>query len=648
MMKAKILGLILMMVVFSLGVVSATECLDLKEISVPNDISHDQGIITVQFSLELDSGCSADRTGLTWDFTSNKAGTWDTSSLPTTITDAEGVKQLSATFNLNSNQNGPITTTIVVDDDDSSDDPEILDLTSINILESTELSATLVTELTKTQNGEISITNTGNTVLTDIDLEVITPGDFEVTFSDSNFNLNPGVAKLVEVSSVNLDSLELGDDNTITVKATDGTTDSETIALTVPISFCEIGDIGDLEMDRLDFTNNGMGDDNEWYLTDEIEVEVRIENTHNDDKIKDIVVSWGLYDEENDKWIIDKEEDEFNLNDGDKETVTFKFTLDPQDFDDSYSEGDFVFYIKAYSKEDGEDVQCISMIEEDVSIMKEDDLVVVDDIDFTSNTLPCGEELSGDFNVWNLGEDNQNEELFIMITNEELGISERVNVGELDSLDDVGRSFSIMVPEDAKEKGYPLKFTIYDEDGGLFVNDVDGDDKDAVFYKTFNVEGECSDSRDKVQITAINDASTPDAVAGGKYIIKATLINMDDETATYTVSVFGNSAWSSLDSIDPQVVTLEAGESKEVSIALEIDEDASGDKELTIKASSSNNEVEQKVALSIESDEAEFDAFSGHVRKNWFIYVIVLVNIILIIAIILVIRSMVRPREVYE
>ena len=123
---------------------------------------------------------------------------------------------------------------------------------------------------------------------------------------------------------------------------------------------------------------------------------------------------------------------------------------------------------------------------------------------------------------------------------------------------------------------------------------------------------------------------------------------MDDETATYTVSVFGNSAWSSLDSIDPQVVTLEAGESKEVSIALEIDEDASGDKELTIKASSSNNEVEQKVALSIESDEAEFDAFSGHVRKNWFIYVIVLVNIILIIAIILVIRSMVRPREVYE
>ena len=69
---------------------------------------------------------------------------------------------------------------------------------------------------------------------------------------------------------------------------------------------------------------------------------------------------------------------------------------------------------------------------------------------------------------------------------------------------------------------------------------------------------------------------------------------------------------------------------------------------ITIRAVSDSGEGEQKVALTIEGDEAEFDAFSGHIRNNWFIYVIVLVNIVLIIAIILVIRSMVRPREVYE
>jgi len=112
--------------------------------------------------------------------------------------------------------------------------------------------------------------------------------------------------------------------------------------------------------------------------------------------------------------------------------------------------------------------------------------------------------------------------------------------------------------------------------------------------------------------------------------------------------VFGNSAWSNLASIDPQLVILEAGASKEVIITLNIDADAEGDKEFTIRATSDNKETEQRVALTIGTEEPQMDAFSSHIRKNWFIYVIVLINIILIIAIILVIRGMVRPREGYE
>ena len=145
-------------------------------------------------------------------------------------------------------------------------------------------------------------------------------------------------------------------------------------------------------------------------------------------------------------------------------------------------------------------------------------------------------------------------------------------------------------------------------------------------------------------MTADLDSDTPEAVAGEEVIVNAELKNTGDSTTTYTVSVSGNSAWSSLVSVTPSTVTLDAGESKTIPIVLELDEDAEGDQDFTIKVAYDDKVTEQEVGLAIAKTADQSQAFKEHLKENWFIYVIVLVNLILIIAIILVIKRMLTPR----
>ena len=111
----------------------------------------------------------------------------------------------------------------------------------------------------------------------------------------------------------------------------------------------------------------------------------------------------------------------------------------------------------------------------------------------------------------------------------------------------------------------------------------------------------------------------------------------------------GNSEWSILDSIEPRSITLNPGESKDINIILTVNKDAQGSNELTIRATYDGQTSEQRVSLLVGkasgiTGDAQLGPFINHLSNNWFIYLIVLVNIVLIVAIILVIRSMVSPR----
>jgi len=436
--------------------------------------------------------------------------------------------------------------------------------------------------------------------------------------------------------------------------------------------FCNNGDgaIGDqeLKISKVKITNRGPsedGEDNKWFPLDTIEVEVELEN-NGDEEIEDIIFEFGLFEQgsstnlaEDMLWISEDDE-EIEIGDieekgeDDELKHTFEFRVNPEDLD----KGNYIFKIKAYSDDLDEDNVCVDYSDDlsdndfgdsiyyaeiDINKEKENDErpVVVDVEELNNLEAFCDTEVSLVVDIWNIGDEDQ-EQVKVTLFNEDLGIDmDYVLRGGLDEGDDKEEiEFVFKIPKDAEEKEYLLDFQTYydyDEDDDTF------DERSKIFRTSLKVEGNCAFETSEPQITAELDPETPDAIAGEQVIIKTTIRNTGNETITYIISVSGNSAWSSLNAIDSKEITLEAGESEDVDIILDLDDDAQGDKEFTIRTTYGDETAEQKIALFVENPTAAgiTGATVGeHIRTNWFIYIIALINIILIIAIIAVIKSM--------
>lgn len=432
-----------------------------------------------------------------------------------------------------------------------------------------------------------------------------------------------------------------------------------------PNKFCELDTADDttLSFKKIKIKNKGPsedGDDNEWYPLDKIEIEVELEN-NGDDELEDIVFEFGLFEKGSDTNLADEmiwlseDDEEIELGDieekgeDDELEHTFEFKINPEEVE----KGNYIVMIKAYPDGD-EDLVCVDHTDDltgefgdseyyaEVDIRKEDKdegrAVVVDVESLSLIQATCDEEISVTVDVWNLGDLDQ-EQVKVMLINEELGLElEEVIRDDLDEGEKEEVTFVFKMPKDADAKTYELEFTTYYEYDD---DDDEYDEKSDEFHAFLQIEDECGSEIPTVRITADLDPETPEAVAGKQVIIKTTIENTGDKEQTYIISVSGNSAWSSLTAVDPQTITLAAGASEEVSIYLDLDEAAAGNKEFTIKANYEDKSVDQLVRLFVEEDVAG-DSVSQHFRDNWFIYVIAIVNIILIIAIIAVIRSMSR------
>jgi hypothetical protein len=500
------------------------------------------------------------------------------------------------------------------------------------ILSLAMVSATTLTFDKATSSADITTTEGLVSLTFDKQYNDVTDIDADIVISSTIDGLN------IDTSAVIYSGLMLGETYTGTLLLTN----DETHTILIKPSYCNDGIIDKDELRNEYLTvdveiNNKEGfgeEDNEWYFFDEIEVEVEVDNVYFDD-IDDIVVEWCLLNTDDGKCTdVEDEETDFKLKENKDEKVTLMFNVDPDDIDEDVD--DYMFYVKIYSddKDYGEDKLCIES-SESISIIK-DDFMILGDVEFPEN-IACGELFTFNADVWNIADDDE-EEVTVQIFSQELGLDETLMLDEVSSIDFEKISFEYELSKETKPGVAFFEIRVTDEDGDLYEND--NDDESRFRYSTF-IEGSCVEKDITPTITATLDSSTPDAIAGKEIIIKTTLRNNGDEETTYALSVFGNSAWSSLSSIDPQSITLNAGESKEVSIILDIDKDAEGDKEFTIKTTYNDQTTEQKVAFSIEKSAMGADKIAEHLRTNWFIYVIVIVNLILIIAIISVIRRMV-------
>lgn len=395
------------------------------------------------------------------------------------------------------------------------------------------------------------------------------------------------------------------------------------------ITECKLtGDNGDLKVSIENYdVIEGFGKDEEWFPFDTIEIEVEVENRNSQDDIDNIELSWGLYDKDADRWYIDDSENDFDLKDDDKETITFTFQLD-DDIED-LDGGDFVLYVWANGDlQDDDDTSVCASDSQNIDIIIENDFVILDDIQITG-TASCGSNLQVTADVWNIGDDRQ-KDVMILISEGLLGISEKIDIGEIDEFDSENLDKIIKIPSDAKPGIYYIEFRVYDDDK-IYENDFDDDE--SLFKYQITVEGSCSGevSEDSVLVIANLESG---GQAGKQMVIKATITNLGDNIETYSLNAAGYAEWAATYNVAPTTLVLEGGASEDVMFTFDVLKGVSGDQLFNIEVMSGNKVVlQQPVSVTVTSGGANLSGLFG---DSWYLWLIGALNIILVVIIIVV------------
>lgn len=530
----------------SLGMVSATDCLTLTEISVPTSVS-DGGQAIVNFQLKCLTGINV--TGLNWTLTANKAGSFTSSPTLANITNGS-VENLSATFNLNSGQSGNLVLTI-------------------GVIGSSDDNATLVMK-------QIPI--------------IPTPYNFCDEFSREN---------------------------------------------------------GTLKISDFAITNLGEGDDEEWELLDEIEIEVEIENTDNNDDVEDVIVEIMIKDNNgndvtNDFDITDEKIDLGRIKEDDSEIAIFTIKEIPADLDD----GKYKLYFRAYSEGD-EDSHCIASSSDfddntyqEIEVTRLDSQAVIVKPEWTTVLASCGDKyVEVTLDVYNLGDDKE-KKVLVNLFNSNLNINENVIINDLRSGKRQDATFTFDVPNGLTKKYYDLKVVTYydyDEDEDELSEFAYDENSYNDLDKNFIVRLEILSCKGlaptvKASLESVAEMET-------ELVVKATILN-NDENNDFIISVSDFDSWATLVSTAPQTVSIDKGKSAEVTI--KFNPTIAGAHSFKINTIVDGETYSQLVSVNVK-EKAKSQIFAG--LDDTILYIIVGALVLLIlISVILIVRVSRRRR----
>ncbi len=398
----------------------------------------------------------------------------------------------------------------------------------------------------------------------------------------------------------------------------------------------EYADNGNLNIDDVDLSvTKGFGDDTEWYPLDKIEVNVDVSNDGSKE-IRNIVIEWGLYDMQNSKWVVDGEEDDFNLDEHDGKTVDFSFTLDR--LNRIENNGDYIFYVWTTGYDKETDNKTSTFSSKSIDIILDNHFVVLDSLKVVG-TPSCGDEVQITGEVWNIGEDDEND-VYLKVFNTELGISKTVTVGDIDSLESKDLLFNVAIPNDAEDgRTYDLTFLVYDESDDIFENS-NGDE--AEFTVPLTIEsGSCS----TVPLVSVSANLESEAKAGEDFTVRATITNTATTRKTFSLELSDYSDWASLVSIDKTSLVLNAGDSQDVLIKLKANENMRGEHTFNIVMREGNKILTQPVSVSVAGKGFNLTGlFTGFGEGNTYLWVIGALNVILVLIIIIVAVRVVRKK----
>lgn len=514
---------------------------------------------------------------------------------------------------------------------------------NLTVSDSASLSITKIKDLTLNQTGEINVTNTGNVPFTGSNQVILSASGLAINLNPIQFSLLPGTSATSAISVANPSSVGFGNRGvTITAQAAGASASTE--FNTIRKNFCRLGEMGgNLSLKGFDINNDGDKDDT-WKPLDRITVEVDVENENDDEDMDNVFVELAIFDSNGKNVVGDvdfdsDDEEEFDigdLSDGDQETATFEFLV-PADFE----EGNYNVVLKAYSDDTGESLECSETSSEEVRVEKEDDegkFIAFTELRINPSEATCTDSVSISADTYNIGNDDE-DRVRVLLTNKELGIalSQEIRQG-LDQGDKQSITFNFDVPANAKDKNYVLELTSeYDYRNGVYREE--SDEATPVLLKvsgcstTGSGSGTNGGTTTPRRIASISAALDSSAKAGSDLTITSMIRNLGTDTTTFTITPKEYDSWATLKDVSDRTITLNGGESGQVTIAFAVNSDAVGEQSFSIEAKAGSATETREVSVDI----AKASGLGGTLGKNsTLLWVIGLVNVVLIILIIVV------------
>ena len=474
-------------------------------------------------------------------------------------------------------------------------------------------------EVYQESNVESSFTlyNDGTYNITDITINSGTlPSGINMTYNTSNIPLlMPGQSYKINFTVTANSNADPGIEK-LTINANGSNSTSFTFDLEVKQNYCENGEEGSKL--RVEINEPDNGDD--FYAGDNITVEVNVENRDNDEI--DFVIEAQLYDISTGKEIdaadldatLDEDEDDY-----------FELYLKvPSDMD---KDDDYAIRVKVYEYRN-EDEQC-KEDSKDVDLKKRSHDLTIDKVILNSPEA-CNGPMDLTVKVSNTGS-NDEDDTTVTISNDDLGIN-------LEKTADVNEEntesfyFSTTLPVVAPGE-YELLIEVNSEDASDY------------YRLKLDLQTNCKAQVKDVQIFVIPQTGYIDQ----EVIFKATITNNGDVATTYNIAAQNYQFWANLTSISPTQVTLNPGESQDITIILKPLASAASINTFQVKASYGTELKTQDATLTIQTPgndgitgSAIGDFFRNLGKNIW----ILIINVVLLLIIIgLIILLAVRPKK---
>ncbi len=517
----------------------------------------------------------------------------------------------------------------VSDATDSSDAQEVtysFDIASVSSFTLSETDWNLEEPGNSDAELTFTLTNTGTTELTD--LTVSYEGDTEdederqLTFEYTDLTdviLGPGEEQQITINLGIEDNMDVGEyAGTFTIAVAEEV-DDQTINFNLEVvpQICDVGVIGDLDFVDLDLN------DDEYRPGETIEIDVRVDNNADDDL--EVVVEARLYNLETGKEIASIESDSFDIDEDEHEDFELELEI-PYDADFENSDK-IILYVFAY--EDGNDEEHCEFVSEEIDLKREDHAVVITDVNFDpENNYECGETVTLNVEVQNIGKKDE-EDVYIRVKSSQLDLDMESTIFDLEDYSDKDNDyedeFEFTISDDFGTGNLYIEVIVYFDDGDEYVSEM----------FELNVESCSSESSSEADnevtsyVTLEPTSDVYDVAEGSTTLTIPVRVTNDGEGSdTVLLSVSDVSMWANVLGIE-QISSLNAGDSYQAYVYLELLDGVTGAHYMTVTATSADgSEASQLFTVNVaESEDGSF--WSDNKQLFWIIGDVILVLVAL-------------------